>query len=97
MSYYTPKWLTYVVFVVTIVNAFGFPLYGLIFSEILFVMLVPQSPDFIYDRNFWCGMFLILAVGLAVTGFLYKYIFAYLGENLTYTMRCKLFTGIIYK
>jgi ATP-binding cassette, subfamily B (MDR/TAP), member 1 len=97
MSHYSPTWLAYFSFVVTIINGFGFPLYGLIFSQILFVMLNPFSTSFNDDRNFWCGMFLLLAGGVALFGFLNKYQFTYLGENLTFTIRKKVFTGIIYK
>eukprot|EP00347_Sterkiella_histriomuscorum_P020418 403337881 len=97
MSYYTPKWLSYLVYLITVINAFGFPMYGLIFSKILFIMLVPQSITYYEDRNFWCGLFILLIFALAIFGFLNKNLYAYLGENLTYTLRNKLYAGILYK
>jgi len=42
-------------------------------------------------------MFLILGVGIAVFGFLQKYLFTYTGENLTLHYRRALYEGIIYK
>jgi len=70
---------------------------GLIFAKVLFVMMNPTASTFNDDRNFWMGMFLLLAGAMGIVGFLNKYIYAYLGENLTYTIRSKLFTSIVYK
>lgn len=41
MSYYSPKWLAFLGMLVSVINAFAFPLYGLIYAKILFIMLVP--------------------------------------------------------
>jgi len=46
MSYYNPKWLAVIGIFVSILNAFSFPLYGLIFAKILFIMMVPDAPNF---------------------------------------------------
>lgn len=97
MSFYHPQWMAYAVYLITVLNAFSFPIYGLIFSKIMQIMLVPQAKNFISDRNFWCGMFIILCFGMAIFGFLNKLVYAFLGENLTYTVRNKLFAGILYK
>lgn len=97
MSYYYPTWLVYATWIVTILNGFGFPLYGLIFSEILFVMLDPYQTDYVYWRNYWCGLLLLLSFGVALFAFFNKFQFVYLGENLTFSVRKQLFTGIIFK
>ena len=39
MRYYSPKIVAFLVIVVSVFNSFGFPLYGLIFSQVLFLML----------------------------------------------------------
>jgi ABC-type multidrug transport system fused ATPase/permease subunit len=91
MGYYYPKWLAYTGLLVSTINGFAFPLYGLIYAKILFIMLVPQLPDFEEKRDFWCGMFLILVVGIGLFSFLQKYIFMYVGENLTFDIRNKLY------
>ena len=70
---------------------------GMIFAKVLFVMMNPASHTFNDDRNFWMGMFLLLACCMGIIGFLNKYIYAFLGENLTFTIRNKTFTSIVYK
>lgn len=97
MSFYNPKWLAYFAYIVSIINGCVFPVNGLIFSKVVFIIQNPESPNYDRDRHFWCGMFLVLTVGVLIVGFLNKYIYSYLGENLTYTVRGKLFTGIIFK
>jgi ATP-binding cassette subfamily B (MDR/TAP) protein 1 len=42
-------------------------------------------------------MFLIEVFLIGLVGFLQKYIFSYIGENLTYDVRNELFKGILYK
>jgi hypothetical protein len=39
MSFYNPKILAFISLFASCVNAFGFPLYGFIFSKVLFVMM----------------------------------------------------------
>jgi ATP-binding cassette, subfamily B (MDR/TAP), member 1 len=97
MSFYSPLWLGLFGIVVSIVNAFGFPIYGMIYAKLLFVLMVPFRPDYQEERDYWCGMFLLLVFMIGIVGFLQKYIFMYIGENLTYTVRNQLYTGIIYK
>jgi ATP-binding cassette subfamily B (MDR/TAP) protein 1 len=84
-------------FVFSVINSFGFPLYGLIYAKLLFILMAPQLPTFNEDRNFWCGMFLLLVFFIGLLGFLQKYFFMYVGENLTFEIRNELYKGIIYK
>jgi hypothetical protein len=42
-------------------------------------------------------MFLLECVMIGVVSFFQKYIFSYVGENLTFDVRYDLFKGIIYK
>lgn len=39
MSYYYPKWLAYAGVFVSMINAFSFPIYGLIYAKLLFIMM----------------------------------------------------------
>ena len=66
MSYYNPKILVVGTMSITFVVAWGFPLYGYIFSKILFVMMAYGTPNYnyVFEYNFWCGMFLVLGVVL---------------------------------
>jgi hypothetical protein len=84
MGYYSPVIIGILGFFVSVLNSACFPIFGYLLSKILFVMMNPKSPTFIDDRNFWCGMFLILAFCIAIFGSLQKVLFSYVGENLTY-------------
>ena len=72
MSYYRPKWMAYVGCVVSIVGSFSWPLYGLIYCQLLFVMMQIVDPtyDFTYHRNFWSGMFLLLVFCIGLNSFI---------------------------
>jgi ATP-binding cassette, subfamily B (MDR/TAP), member 1 len=97
MSYYHPKWMAAFAIFISVLNSVASPLFGFLFAKILFVMMIPQSPNFEEDRDFYCGMFLLLAFCVGITGFLQKYCFQYVGEGLTFDVRMQLFKGIIYK
>lgn len=70
----------------------------MIYAKLLFVLMGGlYNPNYGKDRDYWCGMFLLLIVGIGIFSFLQKYVFMYVGENLTFEIRFKLFKGIIYK
>ncbi len=46
MSYYYPKWMSVMGFIVSFINSFSFPIYGLIYAKILFVMMNTKSKDY---------------------------------------------------
>jgi ABC-type multidrug transport system fused ATPase/permease subunit len=88
----------YSAFLIAAINAFAFPLFGFIFSKLMFILMSHgYNKNFSSDRNFWCGMFLLECIMIGVVSFLQKYIFSYVGENLTFDVRNELFKGIIYK
>lgn len=61
MKYSNPKWMNFVSLLISIIVSGAQPLFGLFMAEILFVMLNPYSETFEQDRNFWCGLLLLLA------------------------------------
>jgi ATP-binding cassette, subfamily B (MDR/TAP), member 1 len=97
MSYYRPISLTIIGCIISIVISFGWPIYGLIYSKLLFVMMKSFLPTFVSDRNFWQGMFLLLVILLGITNFIQKYVFLIAGENLTFDVRNLLYKGIMFK
>jgi ABC-type multidrug transport system fused ATPase/permease subunit len=99
MQYYSPKWMAVVAFLTSLINAFAFPIYGFIFAKLLFIMMAFKDPriDYYYERNFWCGMFLLEVALVGIFSFLQQYLFLYVGENLTFDVRNELFRQIIYK
>lgn len=97
MQHYRPIWLTLFGTSISLLGSFSWPLYGVIFCNILFVLMGRTLPTFYDDRNFWCGMFLLLVAMMGITAFIQKYIFSRAGENLTFDVRNMLYRGIIYK
>jgi len=97
MSHYSPLWMALVGILVSIVNAFSFPVYGMIYAKLLFVFMTPFLPTFGEERDYWCGLFLLLVFCIGIVSFLQKYVFMYVGENLTFDVRFALYKGIIYK
>jgi ATP-binding cassette, subfamily B (MDR/TAP), member 1 len=99
MSYYYPTWMAVIAFIVSIINAFSFPIYGLIYAKLLFVLMSfgLAKNNFYEERDFWIGMFLLEVFILGLVSFLQKYLFLYVGENLTFDIRNELFAGIVYK
>lgn len=98
MTYYSPKYMAVASIFISILGSFAFPLFGYIFSELMFVIIIGNaSPTYIEDRNRWCLNFLFMAVGMGIVGFLQKYVFSVAGENLTYDVRSKLYQSLIYK
>lgn len=97
MKYYSPKWAGHLAMIISVIVAFSYPIMGIFFTKLLFVSMAYMKPTFNEDRDFWCGLYLLLAFGVGIFGFLQKYLFAFTGENLTYTVRKLLWEGIIYK
>ena len=88
----------YSAFIIAAVNAFAFPLFGFIFSKLMFILMgAGYTKTFAQDRDFWCGMFLIECIMIGLFSFLQKWVFSIVGENLTFDVRFDLFKGIIYK
>jgi ABC-type multidrug transport system fused ATPase/permease subunit len=97
MSYYRPLSLTIIGCIISVAISFGWPIYGLIYSKLLFVMMTSFLPTFVTDRNFWQGLFLLFVILLGLTNFVQKYVFLIAGENLTHDVRNLLYKGIMFK
>ena len=61
------------------------------------LMLDITDPNFITQRNFWISMFGVLCSGIFIFTFTQKMAFGMGSENLTKTIRIKLFESILYK
>lgn len=59
MGYYSPKWMAVIGMLLAFINSVASPLFGFLFAKILFVMMNPVLDT--SERDFWCGMFLLLA------------------------------------
>jgi hypothetical protein len=69
MKYYTPKWLGALAMFLSLITSLAFPIQGFIVSNLFFILMAPDAPDYVSRRNFWIGMYLLLAVGQAIFGF----------------------------
>ena len=55
MKYYTPRSLAYFSILVSVVSSAAFPLFALLFTEIVFLIMVGnQNPNYVEDRNAVC-------------------------------------------
>lgn len=97
MTYYKPKWLAWVGLFFSALNSAANPLFGFFLGKILFAYAMYPASGFYTQRDLYCGLFLMLAFAIAIFAFIQQYVFGYVGENLTLTLREKLFSGIIYK
>ena len=69
MKYYNPKIFALLSMFTSIAGSFAFPLFGYIFSELMFIIMIGrQNPNYIEDRNFWCLNFLYMALGMGIVG-----------------------------
>jgi ABC-type multidrug transport system fused ATPase/permease subunit len=75
------------------------PLFGFFAGKLLFTFsLFPlKKGEFFTQRDQWTGLILMLAFAILILAALQKYIFGYVSENLTLTLRQKLFSSIMYK
>mmetsp|Transcript_18841 Transcript_18841/g.32183 ORF Transcript_18841/g.32183 Transcript_18841/m.32183 type:complete len:562 (-) Transcript_18841:652-2337(-) len=98
MRHYSPKFFAFLSVIVSIVNSLAFPMFGYIFSELLFVIMIgDRDPDFIEKARQYVLYFLYLALSMGTCGFLQKYLFFVTGENLTFDVRNKLFESLVHK
>ncbi|CDW74227.1 abc transporter [Stylonychia lemnae] len=98
MKFYGPKHLIALSFVTSFINAFTYPVNGLIFAKVLFVLIDNKyNPNFTHDRNFWCAAYTLLALSTGIFDFLNKGIHKHLSENLSYNIRVKLYQTILKK
>jgi len=98
MRYYHPKSFAFLSLIVCMGSSMAFPLFGWIFSELLFVIMMgADDPDFDQERNKWISYFLYLALSMGFFAFAQKILFFITGENLTFDIRMKLFGSLVHK
>lgn len=98
MKYYNPKSLAILSLLVSFIASLSFPSFGLIFTELLFVIMSgAQNPNYIEERNKWCLAFLYLAIGMGLVVFIQKSLFYITGENLTFEVRSLLYKSLMHK
>lgn len=98
MSFYSPKILAVGSAIASIVTSTTMPLFGWIFSEVIFVIMKgPDYPNYIVERDKWILYMFLMILGSGIANFFQRYFFTFAGENLTYDVRNLLFKSLIYK
>lgn len=101
MEYYKPTWLAAAGFCASVFASLSLPMFGFVLSQYIFVLSMygtsTPTSEIYYLRNVWTGAFVGLCIGIGLTTYLQKLFFGRGGENLTYTLRVKLFEAYLHK
>lgn len=97
MAYYEPKWVLVLSFIAPALSSLAFPLFGVVFSRILFVIMAPYVKDFYGELNYYSGLFLCVCLLMSVGGMSTRYIYTLGGERCTFNIRAKVFESILHK
>lgn len=102
MKYYRPFWYAVAGFCASVIASLNLPVFGFVLSEFIFVLAKPISTEqeiseFQDARNFWTIMFVTLCLCIGISTYCQKLCFGIGGENLTGTLRAKLFEAILHK
>jgi len=111
MKDYKPTSLAVYGFIASMIASLQLPLFGLVLSKYIFILALPGDPPcpsstgalcydqatYNYKRNMMTMYFVILCFGIGLSTYLQKYFFGRGGENLTFTLRVKLFAAILRK
>eukprot|EP01133_Synstelium_polycarpum_P000374 gene374-436_t len=96
MRYSRPEaWLFICGFIAALGTGAIYPAFSIIFTEMLTIF---QNPDESYVRkeaNFIAIIFVVLAVGSGLSNFFQTFLFAVIGERLTYRLRVDSFAAIL--
>lgn len=84
----------------SVVSSFTYPLFGVIFSELIFIIMQQEdstSQDFVKARDQWCQNFLFWCILMGLVLFLQKWCFLKASEHMIFKVRCLLFEALVYK
>jgi ATP-binding cassette subfamily B (MDR/TAP) protein 1 len=97
MSYYHPKSIAVLVLLSSLFGQISYACFGILFGELVFLLMKPIDDEWMEDTNFWLLMFMISAIARGFFAFMTKFFSSYVGENLTFNIRVKLFESIMHK
>jgi ATP-binding cassette subfamily B (MDR/TAP) protein 1 len=97
MQDYAPKKLAVIGFIASIAASMQLPIFGYVLSQFIFVLLENNPVSFKRQRDLWTLVFVLLCLGIGISAYIQKICFALGGENLTYTLRVKLFRALMHK
>jgi ABC-type multidrug transport system fused ATPase/permease subunit len=97
MAYYEPTYIAVLSMLVPILSASAFPLFGLVFTKMLFVIMQPDKDNFYDQLNLNTLYFFGVCLLMASSGAISKLVFTTGGENCSYNIRKKVFEEILHK
>ena len=101
IKYYKPCWMNIILTILAMFNAFSFTFQALFVGAYQYLYTNWYEPDVIEDpvflRNAITITFLCEIVFMTFIAGTERYLFMYMGENLTYKLRLELLTSILYK
>ena len=84
--------------VISIIQGGFMPLIGAIMAKMLFVLMEVKDLDKMRDQsNQWCLLMFIFAACSFLTGFIQKFSFGVIGENVAFNIRKKLYRKVMEK
>ena len=100
-NYYKPQSLAVMGFIASVVCSFSLPMFGFVLANYMFVLSMYDGantdPNTYYLRNIWTIAFVVLCLGIGLSAYFQKLYFGRGGENLTNTLRIKLFEAYLHK
>jgi len=97
ISYNRPVWAIVVGFFANIIHGCTTPFLGLMIVQCIFAMNNPVVDTMIANVNYWVGWIAIIGLTELLTGFIGKFMFVVVGENITYNVRKDLYVAILQK
>ena len=93
-----PRFLVFIGFFVSVIQGALMPIFGGVMAKMLFVLLNVFQLDKMRElSNRWCGIMFAMALCAFLTGFLQKLSFGIVGENVTLSIRLKLYLKMLEK
>jgi hypothetical protein len=97
MKFYGPMWAVVGSLVTSFLGAFTFPMFGFLFTQILFIAMQPQKENYREDMNMMLMYLTILVIFMGLNAWIGKIMYSVGGENCTLAIRKSLFENIVYK
>lgn len=95
--YNKPFILVIIGLVTSLIQGCIFPTFGVFITKNLFTFMIPDKQLLREGANAWCLYMFIAALVAFGNGFIHKFVFGVVGENITLNMRRALYYSIIKK
>ena len=73
------------------------PAFGLLMVKALFCLMIPDLHEMYAQSHWWILGMLLCGITYFFVGFIQRFLFGLIGENITYVMRQKLYRALLQK